>query len=72
MSKILLVESKSSNYEQIQTLEGFINEASSNGYQLLMNLLEWSRLQAGGIKIELERHLLHGLVNEVVKLMIPA
>jgi PAS domain S-box-containing protein len=71
LSEILLEESKSGNYEQVHSLAKFINEASNNGFQLLMNLLEWSRLQTGGIIIEMQQLSLKDLVNETIGLMIP-
>ncbi len=51
-SKILEDDSLSMNIEEITRISGIIHKAAQQGYDLLLNLLEWSRLQTKHIDFQ--------------------
>ncbi len=51
-SKILEDDSLSMNIEEITRISGIIHKAAQQGYDLLLNLLEWSRLQTKRIDFQ--------------------
>ncbi|MBT3382980.1 MAG: hybrid sensor histidine kinase/response regulator [Prolixibacteraceae bacterium] len=46
-----------------------LNSTSKNTYNLLQNLLEWSRAQTGNIQVEPSRFLPFGIVDENIKVL---
>ena len=54
--------------EKIKYFHNNLYQISKNGYELLVNLLEWSRSQMGSIKFNPERYNLYALVKETFSL----
>ena len=50
LSDILVREVSSENIEEIKYFSKIINESAKRGYELLVNLLNWARVQSGNIK----------------------
>ena len=61
---------KQNNQDEAIELLGDIAESSKEGYALLDNLLQWSRLQAGHIVFEPKSVCLNELVGEIKKLLV--
>ncbi|MCC8145895.1 MAG: PAS domain S-box protein [Bacteroidales bacterium] len=53
-SKLLLESVKSGKYEDVEFYFGLMNNSAERAYSLLINLLDWSMLQLGGISVNLE------------------
>jgi PAS domain S-box-containing protein len=65
-----------SNYNEIDDSDRLniidnIHTATENTYQLLLNLLDWARLQEGKIKVKTEKFNLAEIVKESIGLMQP-
>lgn len=71
-SDVLGKQVRSKDYEAIEKIAGFIQHASKNTYDLLVNLLEWSASQTGRIVFSPEMLDLTGLISDVVKLLSPS
>jgi len=71
-SDVLVKQVRSKDYESVEKIAGFIQQASKNTYNLLVNLLEWSASQTGRIEFRPEILDLNGLVLDVVKLLSPS
>lgn len=56
------------NYEEAKKMAGFLNPAMQRGYDLLLNLLEWSRTQTGTIKYTPENLLIGDELIKTVQL----
>lgn len=63
-SELLLSNIEKYNLEEIEKFTGIINSTSQNAYNLLENLLNWSRAQTGSIEFSPERIDLAQLVSE--------
>jgi len=64
-SEILLNETNLSDKEKAEYLS-YINDSSQNQLQLVNNMLDWSRLQTGKLKIEEQRVQAQGMVFNCV------
>jgi signal transduction histidine kinase len=56
-------------YEETVSLVRLINDSSQNAYDLLENLLEWSKAQTGRIIFNPEHFMFDHLLNEVIGLL---
>jgi len=68
-SDFLVNSSQELSQEQMTNFLTIINSSAKQGYRLLENLLEWSRMQTGIIAWQPEQVDLWDLVNEVVHLL---
>ncbi len=68
-SDYLVNSSDELSAEQLKNFLAIINNSARNGYRLLENLLEWSRMQTGKIAWKPQEVDLWNLVNEVVNLL---
>jgi signal transduction histidine kinase len=71
LSQVLVEKLIPTENEKIIKIAKLIHESSTRGFQLLVNLLEWSRLQTDSIKIEIRPISLDNIVNETVEIMRP-
>jgi len=70
-SDILLGDLKDKNYDSAQEYAATIKELSEQGYKLLVNLLEWSRLQLHSLKISIEKVFISTIVDLTTSIVIP-
>lgn len=49
--------------EDLKTMSSIMNQSAKQGYELLTNLLEWSRQQSGRIKLSLETTVLEQVIQ---------
>lgn len=68
-SDFLVSSSNDLSKEQMANFLNIINNSAKQGYRLLENLLEWSRMQTGMLAWQPEQVDLWDLVNEVVHLL---
>jgi signal transduction histidine kinase len=68
-SDFLVSSSSDLSKEQMANFLKIINSSAKQGYRLLENLLEWSRMQTGIIAWQPEQVDMWDLVNEVVNLL---
>ncbi len=68
-SDFLVSSSNDLSKEQMANFLKIINSSAKQGYRLLENLLEWSRMQTGIIAWQPEQTDIWDLVNEVVNLL---
>ena len=69
LSKMLTQKSDSLDSKQLEVISKAILDSSLNVYQLLDELLQWSRNQLGAVNIDLESSSLCPLINETVAFM---
>ncbi len=69
MSEHIVASSSDSTFEETIALVRMINDSSQNAYNLLENLLEWSKAQTGRIKFNPEHFKFNHLINEVKRLL---
>lgn len=69
LSKMLTQKSDSLDSKQLEVISKAILDSSLNVYQLLDELLQWSRNQLGAVNIDLESASLSPLINETVAFM---
>ena len=62
-SEILVNEINSGDFENVKEYVKVINDSATRGYDLLVNLLEWSRLQSGRIVVAKEPLSLLEVIN---------
>lgn len=64
-SEILINEiaAQSINLEDVSKYSKIINESAKRGYDLLINLLEWARIQSGKIRTAIEKLSLLDIIN---------
>ena len=63
-SEVLLNEMQAGNYKEAEEYAGIINNSANHGYDLLVNLLDWSRLQSGRIVVLNEFLSLNELIRQ--------
>ncbi|RUT79547.1 ATP-binding protein [Ancylomarina longa] len=68
-SDILVENGDDLSKEQVKTFSSIINQSARQGFRLLENLLEWSRMQTGAIAWKPKVIDLWDLVNESVNLL---
>jgi two-component system sensor histidine kinase/response regulator len=68
-SDLLIQSLQEKEYQSALNFSKFISESSKQGFNLLNNLLEWSRSQSGKIAFNKERLNLFELVNESIFLI---
>lgn len=71
-SELLLTELKNNNIKKSLEYASIIHQASINGRKLLINLLEWSRLQTGKVLVNNQIFLLDEILDEEIRLIIPS
>ncbi|MFH1525743.1 MAG: PAS domain S-box protein [Bacteroidota bacterium] len=69
MSGLLMDEIEDLEKNEIKEFAGNINESSIQLFELLNNLLEWSRMQTGNIKYEPSEIHLEATVQKVIQLL---
>lgn len=62
-SELLYENAAKYNPSKISTLTRVINESAKSGFDMLLNMLEWSQSQAGSIKFQPEKINLLDLIN---------
>ena len=67
-SDILVNEINSGDIERIEEYAKIINDSATRGYELLVNLLEWSRLQSGRIVVTNEPLSLFEIINNNINI----
>lgn len=67
-SELLKDEIENGDFSEVSRLSSFIHETSNKNYDLLLNLLEWSRSQTGKIKFNPESLKLADLVDNIIEL----
>ena len=68
-SELLVQDLKGKNYENLGSYGDYIHEVSKRGYNLLVNLLDWSRLQTGRINFEPEEINIKRVTDETIQLL---
>lgn len=68
-SELLEVALNNNNLEESKIYQKYIQDASNNGYELLVNLLDWARLQLGRIDFKPEAFELDDTVNQAIDLV---
>lgn len=66
LAEVLVEDSETIPPEKIRRFHQLIYEGSRQGYQLVNNLLEWTRVQTGRVKYQPERINLSRLIEEVI------
>lgn len=69
LSDLLVDQIQTNNYEGIEEYATIIQKSSTRVFDLLMNLLEWSRSQTGRMEFSPEYLELVALINEVTELL---
>ncbi|MCL2074198.1 MAG: ATP-binding protein [Marinilabiliaceae bacterium] len=69
ISSALSKEVSSGNLQQIQNYADIIFDSAKKGYELLTNLLEWTRLQSGRLKVIKENLSILEIINENISLV---
>ena len=69
LSNILVEQIHEKNFDGIEEYAAIIQKSSMQVYELLVNLLEWSRTQIGRIEFSPEYIELGALINEVAELL---
>lgn len=72
LSTVLLEEIEKENFHNVKTHATLIHNSSVQGYQLLINLLEWSRAQSGKIQVKLQPVDLKEIIYDIIELVMPA
>ena len=67
VSNLLASDIKTLNKEEIEFFSKLINDSLKKQFELLNDLLEWSRLQNGTFSLKYESINLHSTLNEVIK-----
>ncbi|HEY9125283.1 MAG TPA: PAS domain-containing sensor histidine kinase [Bacteroidales bacterium] len=65
----IMYNSDEIDVQQMIEMSKLINESSRNAYELLENLLQWSRSQTGQIKFEPNYHNLYQIVEQGIKII---
>lgn len=68
-SEMLITFGEKLTKEKKQKYINSIHEASKNGYDLLQNLLEWSRSQTGTLRIEPAKFKIRKVLDEIIPLL---
>lgn len=71
-SELLAERATELSAEEVKKYADIINKVSGNSFELLEDLLEWSRLQTGSLTPKMKRFDLSELVSETVELIMPA
>lgn len=66
LAEVLVEDSETIPPEKVKRFHQLIFEGSRQGYQLVNNLLEWTRVQTGRVKYQPERINLSRLIEEVM------
>jgi PAS domain S-box-containing protein len=69
ISEMLYLNQNELDIVQIKELGKMINESSRNAFELLENLLQWSRSQTGQLNFRPKEHILHELVDQSTKII---
>jgi signal transduction histidine kinase len=70
-SQLLLEKWDHSNKSDLKRFVEDINDATERGYNLLVNLLEWSRALTGRLKIEPQQLYLNDIIQQTIFLLKP-
>ncbi len=68
-SELLLDNVRNGNIDKSERFANIIYQSARDSYELLENLLQWSRMQTGQIKFHPEKIDLHEVVQEVLNLL---
>jgi signal transduction histidine kinase/nitrogen regulatory protein PII-like uncharacterized protein len=69
ISELLVSSRESFSQEETTSMIKMVHDSSQHAFDLLENLLEWSKAHTGRIDFNPEKYLLDNLVNEVVSLL---
>lgn len=69
ISKLLGEEIEKGDMAKIEKFSSILDQTLNNTYGFILNLLEWSKAQSGGIDFAPQTFLLRGLVDEVIGLL---
>lgn len=69
MSELIVSSRQSNNCEETISMVKLIRDSSQNAFNLLENLLEWSKAQTGRIEFNPEFFKFENLLTEVIKLL---
>ncbi len=72
LSEILAEEVKMKDYDNVELHSNLIFQASTKAYDLLINLMEWSRSETGKLAYLPKKILLIEIVNETIELLTQA
>jgi len=67
-SEILIENADTFEKEHIKEFSRLINDTSKHTYNLLENLLEWSKLQTGKLQINIQKHITSKIILETVNI----
>jgi PAS domain S-box-containing protein len=67
-SNFLVAEAEKGNMDKVKTYAHIINESASKGFELLINLLEWSRVQANRIVVVPEMLNLNDIIMQNIEI----
>mgnify|MGYP001065612583 CR=1 FL=1 len=71
LSKLIKVSIDKKNYEEVTIISDMIDKSAQTGYNLLINILDWSRSQTGKILVRPEVLKLSDLVLSTFRLLEP-
>lgn len=72
LSELLVEKSIDRDADQVVEVSRHINESSKNTYSLLVNLLDWSRLQLGKFTFKPEKVDINTIIDDILNLHISA
>lgn len=72
LSEILADDTEEISLEEITEFSGMIRDLSKNTYELLENLLNWSKLQTKDIELEKSEFSLVSLINKIINVLKPS
>jgi PAS domain S-box-containing protein len=69
LSQMIYELCENEQYDNLQNMTALLNKAATQSYELLNNLLEWSRMQSGRKKIELQSLNLCNAISDTINLV---
>lgn len=69
LSSLLITSCEEKNYDQVEEFSQLINESSQSAYELLVNLLDWSRVQLGKFPNNPESISIEQITSNIVLLL---
>lgn len=69
VSNLLQIQLENNNIKEAKELASIIQSSSLQGFKLLNNLLDWTRMNSGRIDIKIENINLRDLINENIALL---
>jgi len=72
LSDMIVNEVKDNNFDNVEKYATLLQAFSVQGYKLLINLLDWAKVQSNSVLIKLEPIPLQTILKETFEMMLPA